>query len=38
MGEFVNPTWMKVMAYTVAVVIAMLNVWLLLQTVRGWLA
>jgi manganese transport protein len=38
MGEFVNPAWMKVMAYTVAVVIATLNVWLLFQTVRGWLA
>jgi Mn2+/Fe2+ NRAMP family transporter len=29
---------MKVMAYTVAVVIAALNVWLLFQTVRNWLA
>jgi manganese transport protein len=38
MGEFVNPAWMKVMAYTVAVVIATLNVWLLFQMVRGWLA
>jgi manganese transport protein len=38
MGEFVNPTWMKVLAYLVAVVIATLNVWLLFQTVRGWLA
>ena len=38
MGEFVNPTWMKVMAFTVATVIASLNVWLLFQTVRAWLA
>ena len=38
MGEFVNPTWMKVLAYLVATVIASLNVWLLFQTVRGWLA
>ena len=38
MGEFVNPTWMKVLAYLVAAVIATLNVWLLFQTVRGWLA
>jgi manganese transport protein len=38
MGEFVNPTWLKVLAYLVAVVIALLNVWLLLQSVRGWLA
>ena len=38
MGEFVNPTWMKVLAYFVATLIASLNVWLLFQTVRGWLA
>ena len=38
MGEFVNPTWMKVLAYLIATVIASLNVWLLFQTVRGWLA
>ena len=34
MGEFVNPRWLKVLAYIVAVVIASLNVWLLVQTVR----
>ncbi|CAN5812455.1 Nramp family divalent metal transporter [soil metagenome] len=38
MGEFVNPAWMKVLAYLVAIVIAVLNVWLLLSTVRGWLS
>ena len=38
MGEFVNPVWMKVLAYLVAIVIAVLNVWLLLSTVRGWLS
>jgi manganese transport protein len=38
MGEFVNPTWLKVMAYTIATIIASLNVWLLFQTLRGWLA
>jgi manganese transport protein len=38
MGEFVNPAWLKVLAYLVATVIASLNVWLLFQTVRGWLA
>jgi manganese transport protein len=37
MGEFVNPFWLKVLAYAVATVIASLNVWLLFQTVRGWL-
>jgi manganese transport protein len=38
MGEFVNPVWLKVLAYFVAALIATLNVWLLFQTVRGWLA
>ena len=38
MGEFVNPAWLKVLAYIVAVVIAVLNVWLLFQTFRSWLA
>jgi manganese transport protein len=38
MGEFVNPTWLKVLAYCVATLIASLNVWLLVQTVGGWLA
>jgi manganese transport protein len=38
MGEFANSTWLKLLAYLVALVIAGLNVWLLLQTVRGWLA
>jgi len=37
MGEFVNSTWVKALAYFVAVVIAGLNVWLLAQTFRGWL-
>ena len=38
MGEFVNPVWLKVLAYLVAALIATLNVYLLFQTVRGWLA
>ena len=38
MGEFVNPMWLKVLAYLVATVIATLNVWLLFQTVRLWLS
>jgi manganese transport protein len=37
MGEFVNPLWVKVLAYTVALIIATLNGWLLFQTFRGWL-
>ena len=36
MGEFVNPAWIKVLSWTVAIVIAVLNVWLLFQTLRGW--
>jgi manganese transport protein len=38
MGEFVNPLWLKCLAYFVAIVIAVLNVWLLLSTVRNWLS
>jgi manganese transport protein len=38
MGEFVNPIWLRVLAYGVAAVIATLNAWLLVQTVRGALA
>ena len=38
MGEFVNPFWLKCLAYLVATVIAVLNVWLLFSTVRGWLS
>jgi manganese transport protein len=38
MGEFVNPVWLKTLAYLVATVIATLNVWLLFQTVRAWIA
>jgi len=35
MGEFVNPLWIKVLAWTVAVVIASLNGWLLVQAFFG---
>ena len=35
MGELVNPAWLKVLAYSVALVIAGLNIWLLLQFFRG---
>jgi manganese transport protein len=38
MGPFVNPRWLKVLAYLVAAVIASLNAWLLVQTVGGWLS
>ena len=38
MGEFRNPRWLRWLAWVVAVVIALLNAWLLVQTARGWLA
>lgn len=37
MGEFVNPRWLKVIAWAVATIIVGLNGWLLLQTFLGWL-
>jgi manganese transport protein len=35
MGPFVSPGWVKLLAWTVAVVIAVLNAWLLYQTFAG---
>ena len=35
MGRFVNPLWVKVLAWTVAVIIGALNVYLLYQTFAG---
>lgn len=37
MGEFVNPGWVKALAWGIAALIAALNAWLLVQTVREWL-
>lgn len=37
MGEFVNPLWLKSLAWLVASIIVGLNAWLLLQTLLGWL-
>ena len=37
MGEFVNPAWLKLLAWFTAIVIAALNVYLLVITVRDWL-
>ncbi|AFY61870.1 Nramp family divalent metal transporter [Synechococcus sp. PCC 6312] len=37
MGEFVNPKWLKVVAWAVATIIVALNIWLLVQTIMGWL-
>ena len=36
MGEFVNPRWLKVLAYGVATIIVGLNGWLVVQTISGW--
>lgn len=36
MGRFVNPWWIKTLAWTIAFIIAALNVWLLIQTGREW--
>jgi manganese transport protein len=35
MGEFVNATWLKLLSWTVAIVIAGLNVWLLVAAMQG---
>ena len=37
MGAFVNPQWIKVLSWIVAVFIAALNAWLLVQTFSEWL-
>ena len=37
MGEFVNPAWLKALAWGVGVVIAALNAWLLVQAFGNWL-
>ena len=38
MGEFANSTPVKVLAWSIAILIAGLNAWLLAQTFRGWLS
>lgn len=38
MGEFVNPLWLKLSAYGVAGFIAVLNAWLLVQTLNAWVS
>jgi manganese transport protein len=37
MGEFVNPPWLKMIAWLVAVIIAALNATLLYYTLRDWI-
>jgi manganese transport protein len=36
MGEFVNPLWLKILAWIVAWIIAILNAYLLVLLVKGW--
>lgn len=38
MGHFVNPLWLKALAWSIAIIIGGLNIWLLLQTLLGWLS
>jgi manganese transport protein len=37
MGRFVNPPWLKIIAWSVAIIIAGLNLWLMLQIFLEWL-
>jgi len=38
MGEFANRTWIIILSWVTAVVILVLNVWLMGQSIRDWLA
>jgi manganese transport protein len=38
MGAFANPKWLQILSWTVAIVIAVLNIYLLYRTVGGWLS
>ena len=38
MGMFVNPGWVKLLAWSTAILIAGLNAWLLVQTFQKWLS
>src|SRR5216110_558307 len=38
MGEFMNPIWLKILAYVVAVFIAALNAYLLVRVFGGWVS
>lgn len=38
MGRFVNPGWLKVLAWTISAIIISLNVYLLFQTAMGFLS
>jgi manganese transport protein len=36
MGDFVNPLWLKILSWIAAGVIAVLNAYLLVVTIKGW--
>jgi manganese transport protein len=38
MGRFVNPAWLKIVSWAVAITIAALNAWLLAQTIHDWMS
>jgi manganese transport protein len=38
MGEFANPGWVRLLAWTAAATIVSLNVWLVIRTFGNWLA
>ena len=38
MGAFVNPRWLSLTAWTVGIIIAALNGWLLIQTFGAWMS
>jgi len=38
MGNFVNPGWVRALAWTAASIIVGLNVWLVIRTFTGWVA
>jgi Mn2+/Fe2+ NRAMP family transporter len=35
MGQFVNARWLQALSWCVAILIAVFNAWLLIQTVRA---
>ncbi len=38
MGSFVNPRWVKLLAWSAAAIIVMLNIWLAWDSIREWTA
>ena len=38
MGEFANPGWVRLLAWSAAAFIALLNAWLIVQTFTEWLS